>query len=121
MSLTGNAESNYVLRGKLTGLKTIHGYSAYEIAVINGFDGTEEEWLDSLVGKKGDRGEQGDSGVVISTKEPTGENRPHIWLNPEGDATGEIETSGVFVDAETGRKYKLFVESGNLKMVEVTE
>ena len=36
------------VRGKLSGLKTIHGYSAYEVAVINGFSGTEKEWLDSL-------------------------------------------------------------------------
>lgn len=54
--MTGNAESNYVLRGKLTGLKTIHGYSAYEIAVINGFSGTEKEWLDSLHGGGGSVG-----------------------------------------------------------------
>lgn len=50
MSLTGNAESGYTLRGKLSGLNTIHGYSAYEVAVINGFKGTEEEWLESLKG-----------------------------------------------------------------------
>lgn len=30
------------------------GYSAYEIAVKNGFEGTEEEWLASLIGPKGD-------------------------------------------------------------------
>lgn len=48
MSLQGSADGNYVLRGKLNGLKTIHGYSAYEIALIHGFKGTEEEWLESL-------------------------------------------------------------------------
>lgn len=53
MSLTGNAQGGYNLRGKLNGLKTIHGYSAYEVAVINGFSGTEEEWLESLKPKKG--------------------------------------------------------------------
>ncbi len=56
MSLTGNAESGYELRGKLSGLKTIHGYSAYEVAVINGFSGTEEEWLASLKGDPAVRG-----------------------------------------------------------------
>jgi hypothetical protein len=30
------------------------GLSAYEIAVKNGFEGTEQEWLDSLHGKDGD-------------------------------------------------------------------
>lgn len=33
------------------------GKSAYEIAVDNGFDGTEEEWLESLKGKPGDKGD----------------------------------------------------------------
>lgn len=32
----------------------LQGYSAYEIAVMNGFEGTEQEWLDSLKGEKGD-------------------------------------------------------------------
>ncbi len=32
------------------------GFSAYEIAVQNGFTGTEEEWLASLKGPKGDTG-----------------------------------------------------------------
>lgn len=32
------------------------GFSAYEIAVLNGFTGTEEEWLASLKGDKGDTG-----------------------------------------------------------------
>ena len=54
MSLNGSATAGGTLKGKITGLKTIHGYSAYEVAVINGFRGTEAEWLLSLVGEKGD-------------------------------------------------------------------
>lgn len=54
MSLSGNAEAGAVLRGKVATAEAIHGYSAYETAVINGFDGTEEEWLASLKGAKGD-------------------------------------------------------------------
>lgn len=34
-------------------LSTLQGKSAYEIAVKNGFQGTEEEWLQSLQGKNG--------------------------------------------------------------------
>lgn len=48
MSLEGNATANKKLRGKINGLETIKGYSAYEIALIHGFQGTEEEWLTSL-------------------------------------------------------------------------
>lgn len=54
MSLIGSADSSRILRGKLSGLKAIHGYSAYEVAVVNGFDGTVDEWLASLKGASGD-------------------------------------------------------------------
>lgn len=53
MNLTGSANANERLKGKINGLKKIHGYSAYEVAVVNGFRGTEEEWLDSLEGRPG--------------------------------------------------------------------
>ena len=59
MSLTGKATTEQELRGKINGLETIKGYSAYEIALIYGFKGTEEEWLESLKGEKGDKGENG--------------------------------------------------------------
>lgn len=36
------------------GIETSQGKSAYEIAVENGFEGTEAEWLESLKGDKGD-------------------------------------------------------------------
>lgn len=52
MSLQGNAKGK-TLRGKANKLTELRGYSAYEIAVINGFSGTEEEWLESLHGKDG--------------------------------------------------------------------
>lgn len=48
MSLKGGAESGYVLHGKVNRLYELRGYSAYEVAVLNGFKGTEEEWLESL-------------------------------------------------------------------------
>lgn len=38
------------------------GYSAYEIAVQEGFVGTEEEWLASLVGAQGPEGPEGPQG-----------------------------------------------------------
>ncbi len=42
---------------------SFEGKSAYEIAVENGFRGTEKEWLASLKGDKGDKGEDGYNGV----------------------------------------------------------
>ncbi len=46
-----SVKANNVVRGKVNTLKELHGYSAYEIAVIHGFEGTEEEWLESLKGQ----------------------------------------------------------------------
>ena len=40
-----------------------NGKSAYELAVDKGYTGTEEEWLASLVGAKGDKGETGSAGA----------------------------------------------------------
>jgi len=40
-----------------------NGKSAYEIAVQNGYDGTETDWLESLKGQKGDIGEPGAAGA----------------------------------------------------------
>lgn len=48
MSTEGNAKNYIELRGSLSLPEAIHGKSAYEIAVMNGFNGTEEEWLYSL-------------------------------------------------------------------------
>lgn len=45
------------------------GKSAYEIAVDNGFEGDEQAWLDSLVGERGPRGEQGEPGPAGSEGE----------------------------------------------------
>jgi hypothetical protein len=50
MSLTGNATTDKVLRGRINRLDTLC-VNAYEIAVKNGFEGTEEEWLESLQGR----------------------------------------------------------------------
>lgn len=50
-TLSGNPD---VLSGTLSG-QLMRGYSAYDIAVQNGYKGTEEEWLESLK-IKGDTG-----------------------------------------------------------------
>lgn len=39
-----------------------NGKSAYEIAVDNGFVGSEQDWLESLKGQKGEKGQDGTSG-----------------------------------------------------------
>ena len=47
----------------MTGATGANGLSAYEIAVKNGFAGTETEWLASLKGEKGADGANGTNGI----------------------------------------------------------
>lgn len=57
----------------------IQGASAYEIAVANGFVGTEEEWLESL---KGEQGEPGKPGTI---------NYPTFDINDNAELIMETE------------------------------
>ena len=50
-----------VNQGGGSGTPGADGKSAYEIAVENGFVGTEEEWLESLIGPEGPQGPPGGS------------------------------------------------------------
>ena len=43
-------------------LSACRGASAYEIAVKNGYEGTEQQWLATLVGKNGNNGKDGKDG-----------------------------------------------------------
>lgn len=62
------------------------GKSAYQVAVDNGFSGTEEEWLASLVGPQGPQGIQGPQGA-------TGPQGPQGAQGPKGD-TGDTGPQG---------------------------
>ena len=82
-----------VLRGTVVDPDVIRGKSAYEIAVMHGFDGTEQEWLASLKGAKGDKGDKGDPGSGEG-----GAGLPEI--TGEGDVLGtrdgKAEWQGLF-------------------------
>lgn len=60
----GDRSLNLKAGGSLTNIdRGPRGYSAYEIAVQEGFVGTEEEWLASLVGPEGKQGKEGKRGI----------------------------------------------------------
>ena len=63
MSLAGNLEAGGVLRGKINDCDVLT-ISAYGIAVKNGFEGTEVEWLESLKGKDGKDSEGAGRGIA---------------------------------------------------------
>lgn len=71
----------------------IRGQSAYQVAVSNGFEGTEQEWLDSL---------QGPPGVCI---EKSG------FFALEGDEDGNLWA--VYNDGDTPPSFDVD-ESGNI-------
>lgn len=73
MSVTGSVAANRSLRGKIAGFDTIHGMSAYEVAIVNGFRGTEAEWLASLKGEKGEKGDIPKKGIDYYTPEDLAE------------------------------------------------
>jgi hypothetical protein len=59
------------------------GPSAYEVAQAAGFSGTETEWLASLVGPKGDTGDQGPQGAT-GPKGDKGDTGPQPALGSAG-------------------------------------
>ena len=70
----------------IAGAGGIQGKSAYQIALDNGFVGTEQEWLDSLVGPQGPKGDTGSTG-------PAGATGPQGEKGDKGD-TGEQGDTG---------------------------
>lgn len=82
MSTIGNAESYIEVKGSLSIPDMITGKSAYEIALLNGFKGTEEEWIDWL--RNGVDGKDGNPGVYVGTGEmPEGYS---VQIDPSGEA-----------------------------------
>ena len=71
--LKGDTEWKFI--SDLSGTQGIQGLSAYQVAVQHGFKGTEDEWLISLKGEKGETGPKGDKGDT-GEKGATGERGP---------------------------------------------
>jgi hypothetical protein len=59
-------ENGWFDAGKFLGLSGADGKSAFEIAKDNGFPGTEQDWLLSLKGPKGDQGIEGKSAYQLA-------------------------------------------------------
>ncbi len=83
----------------------VNGKSAYQIAVDNGFIGTEAEWLTSLRGADGKDGMQPDWNQNDETAQDYVKNRPFYMGDP-------VET--VLVEESTAS----FVDGGGLYMAE---
>lgn len=85
------------------------GLSAYEIAVKNGYIGTEPEWLETLRGEKGDSGEQQDLSQYAKKDEiPT---KLSQLQNDCGFGSGEGTGGGNTVSALTYDETMAFLTS----------
>lgn len=77
-----------------------NGDSAYEIAVKNGFEGTQSQWLASLKGADGANGKDGTNGEKGADGQDGADGRsPYLDENGQwviyNDATGQYESTGV--------------------------
>lgn len=106
MSTEGKISSLRKLIGKIKAPNTIHGKSAYEIAVMHGFDGTEEEWLLSLKGGSNARigyvtllaeswqGEENLYSQIVSIE--------GVTENTQVDLTPSVEQLAIFYNKDLG-------------------
>ena len=78
-------------------IKGEQGDSAYQIAQADGFDGTEEEWLDSLIGRKGSKPVKGEDYLTEADKEEI--------TNYTTNSVIEAATNMVIHNSEQDREY----------------
>lgn len=96
----GNGETNFVDLSWILNRSGQDGKSAYQIALDNGFEGTEEEWLESLNGPDGfspiANVEQTDEGATITITDKNGTTNATV-LNGKDGANGTDGKDGVSV------------------------
>lgn len=86
--LVGTLSNRSSVSGDMRTVFAKDGKSAYEIAVKNGFEGTEGEWLNSLKGEKGDKGDAGEAG-----KDGTG-------ISVKASASECVSIGDAYIDSE---------------------
>lgn len=118
--LKGDTEWKFI--SDLSGAQGIQGLSAYQVAVQHGFEGTEDEWLISLKGEKGEtgpKGDKGDTGEKGATGErgPKGDTGSGLNIKGELDSESQLPQEGVSGDAWliAGNLYVFVGENGNVE------
>ena len=119
--VTGTVAKSGKLKGTVATISTLNGImqavygsdgeSAYEIALRNGFEGTEAEWLESLKGEKGDKGA---SGVYVGSGDMPEDCNVQIDPNGEGslnDYYTKNETDAQIATAVNGHNVVTFADS----------
>jgi len=91
------------------GLEGPEGISAYQVAVNNGFNGTQPAWLASLVGKSAyqtwrDQGNTGTQADFLASL--VGKNAYELWLLDEENEGKTIEQFFEFFRGKTGLQWR---------------
>lgn len=76
------------------------GASAYEIAVENGFNGTEEEWLESL------KGERGNLWITANFLDETNLSEPQVIVNAEHEELADIQPHDIYTNPITKNMFR---------------
>ena len=84
--IMGTMPTDETMRGNLSAVFGKDGKSAYDVAVKNGFEGTEEEWLESL------EGETGNSGVYLGSGEMPEDC--NVQIDPNGNVCTREDLKG---------------------------
>ena len=92
------------------------GKSAYQIAVANGFQGTETEWLASLKGEQGIQGIQGDKGDTGATGQKGADGKDGVSVTSIEQTTTSSADGGsnvVTVTLSNGTTSTFTVKNGS--------
>ena len=87
----------WYINGEATGIKATgeNGYSAYDIAVEQGFEGNTDEWLASLKGKDGTNGTNGESAYEIAIRRGVFDGSEGEWLESLNGTDGRNGVDGL--------------------------
>lgn len=82
-------------RAGVSGPPGAPGDSAYQIALNNGFVGTEAEWLESLIGPQG---------AASTVPGPAGDDgrRGSLWYQGSGEPSLTALSNDMYLDVATG-------------------
>lgn len=91
---SGKASKGADGKNGTNGTNGVDGKSAYELAKEAGFTGTQDEWIASLKGEKGDKGRNGDYYYPCVDKESA--NYKH-WIKVDGETGAETTQEALWL------------------------
>lgn len=126
--MNSNIRNQVNLQGQLI-MMGPKGYSAYELAVQEGFDGTVDDWLESLKGADGKNGIDGEPGLSSTIQVGTVNTLPagsNATITNSGDETNAVFNFGIPKGdkgdkGDTGEIPEGTIESDDVDSIEVVE